>query len=198
MNNLLDYSHMIKTYVMITNYNENHNDNHYNNCKCDHFIFCYNDQITKCKHYNIIIDNLPLFKIILNKNIKKQFKLPKKWNNSNITSNDLFKIIYYIINFLDEINDNNYDNNHNYDINIKCIVSLSFYILIINNYNLIKNFKYLFKPLLLTSLNKLHFYLSDNISFDKFNAFFNDYFIEKPDECINIMKKWVNMLDELI
>jgi hypothetical protein len=198
MNNLLDYSHMIKTYVMITNYDEN--ENHYNDndyCKCDHFIFCYNKQITKCKHYNIIIDNLPLFKIILNKNIKKQFKLPKKWNNSNITSNDLFKLIYYIINFLDEINDY-YDNNHDYDINIRCIVSLSFYILIINNHNLIKNFKYLFKPLLLNSLNKLNFYLSDNISIDKFNSLFKEYFIEKPDKCINIMKNWVSMLDEII
>ena len=194
MNNLLDYSHMIKTYVMITNYNENH----YNNCKCDHFIFCYNEQITKCKHYNTIIYNLPLFKIILNKNIKKQFKLPKKWNNSNITSNELFKMIYYIINFLDEINDNNHDNNHNYDINIKCIVSLSFYMIIINNYNLIKDFKYLFKPLLLNSLNKLNFYLNDNISIDKFNSLFKNYFIEKPDECINIMKNWINMLDEII
>ena len=39
MNNLLDYSHMIKTYVMITNYDENHYNDY---CKCDHFIFCYN------------------------------------------------------------------------------------------------------------------------------------------------------------
>ena len=97
-----------------------------------------------------------------------------------------------------EINDNNHDNNHNYDINIKCIVSLSFYMLIINNYNLIKDFKYLFKPLLLNSLNKLNFYLNDNISIDKFNSLFKNYFIEKPDECINIMKNWINMLDEII
>ena len=184
MNNLLDYSHMIKTYVMVTKYDNME-------CKCDQFIFCYNEQITKCKHYNIIMANLPLFKIIVNKKIKKQFKLPKEWNNSNITSHELFKVIYYIINFLDEINDST-------EPHIKCIISLSFYILVINNYNLIKNMKHLLKPLLLNSINKLNFYLSDNISIEKFNSLFKKYFLEKPDKCINIMKEWVGMLDEII
>ena len=185
MNNLLDYSHMIKTYVMVIDYNHN---NHY--CKCDHFIFCYTN-IIKCKHYNMIIDNLPLFKILLNKNTEKQFKLPNEWNNSNISSDDLFKLILYIINFLEEIHDINYQY-------IKTTIILSFYILIINNYNNIKNLLYLLKPLLKNLNIKLKFYLSDIISVTKFKLLFKKYFFENPDKCIDIMHEWVFMIDELI
>ena len=53
MNNLLDYSHMIKTYVMRTDYDEEiKSDGNYLNypynllmqieCKCNQFLFCYN------------------------------------------------------------------------------------------------------------------------------------------------------------
>ncbi len=199
MNNLLDYSHMIKTYVMKTNYD---NDNYPNypinllmqfECKCDQFIFCYNSyNINKCKHFNMIINNLPLFKIILNLNTKKQFNLPKEWSNSNLTSDDLFKIILYIISFADESID--YITNKPY---IKSIISLSLYMLIINNHNNIKNVLYLIEPLLNNLKNKLIFYLSDNNSIEKLTSLFKKYFIEKPEDNIEIMKTWITMIEEL-
>ncbi len=202
MNNLLDYSHMIKTYVMKTNY-DNYNDDYPNypinllmqfECKCDQFIFCYNSSnIKKCKHYNMIINNLPLFKIILNKNNKKEFNLPKEWSNSNLTTDEFFKVILYIISFADESID--YITNKPY---IKSIISLSLYILIINNHNNIKSVFYLLEPLLNNLKNKLAFYLSDDNSVEKLNGLFKKYFLEKPDKNLQIMHKWIIMIDELI
>ena len=182
MNNLLDYSHIIKTYVMVIDYNS---------CMCDHFIFCYKN-IIKCKYQNMIIDNLPLFKIILNKNIKKQFKLPNEWSNSNITSDELFKLILYIISFSEELNDSNKQQH------IKTIISLSFYILIINNHNLIKKGLYLLKPLLKNLNVKLKFFLNDIDSINKLKSLFKEYFLENSDDSINIMNEWTIMINELI
>ena len=204
MNNLLDYSHMIKTYVMKKEYDEIKSEGNYlnypfsllmqNECKCDQFLFCYNSfDISKCKYYEMITDNLPIFKIILNRNIKKQFKLPKKWNNSNLNSNEFFKIVFYIVSFTDESID--YIMNKPY---IKCIISLSLYCLIFNNHNNVKNVLYLLEPLLNNLKNKLNNYLSDEDSINKLKELFKRYYLEEPNECINIMHQWVKMFDELL
>ena len=202
MNNLLDYSHMIKTYVMKINYNtQSKNDNPMNtnvlmqlDCKCDQYIFCYNSSnINKCKHYNMIINNLPLFKILINKNTKKQFKLPKEWFNSNLTSDEFIKIVLYMVNFADESID--YIMNKP---NIKSIISLSMYILFINNYNIIQNAMYILEPLIINLNKKLKFYLSDEESITKLNLVFKKYFLEKPENCINIMNNWIIMFDNII
>jgi hypothetical protein len=203
MNNLLDYSHMIKTYVMKINYNtQSKNDNHPMNtnvlmqldCKCDQYIFCYNSSnINKCKHYNMIINNLPLLKILINKNTKKQFKLPKEWFNSNLTSDEFIKIVLYMVNFADESID--YIMNKP---NIKSIISLSMYILFINNYNIIQNAMYILEPLIINLHKKLKFYLSDEESITKLNLVFKKYFLEKPENCINTMNNWIIMFDNII
>ena len=204
MNNLLDYSHMIKTYVMKINYNtQSKNDNPMNtnvnvlmqlDCKCDQYIFCYNSSnINKCKHYNMIINNLPLFKILINKNTKKQFKLPKEWFNSNLTSDEFIKIVLYMVNFADESID--YIMNKP---NIKSIISLSMYILFINNYNIIQNAMYILEPLIINLHKKLKFYLSDEESITKLNLVFKKYFLEKPENCINTMNNWIIMFDNII
>jgi hypothetical protein len=81
---------------------------------------------------------------------------------------------------------------------IKCVVILSLYILIINNYNIITNISYVFETFILNMNNKLkNNYLSINNN-SKLNSFFNRYFIDSNIECINIMYKWIDMLDELI
>jgi hypothetical protein len=205
MNNLLDYSHMIKTYVMRKDYDAeiksegNYLDYPYSllmhiECKCDQFLFCYNSfDINKCKYNELIINNLPLFKIILNKNIKKQFKLPNEWNNYNLNSSDFFKIVFYIVSFTDESIDYSMNKPH-----IKCIVSLSLYILIINNYDTVKKILYLLEPLLNNLKNKLNTYLSDENSINKLKELFDRYYLDSPDECINIMHQWVKMFDELL
>jgi hypothetical protein len=199
MNNLLDYSHMIKTYVMKVDYNHEYLNYPLNilmqiDCKCDQFIFCYNSyNINKCKHYNMILDNLPLFKIILNQYEKKTFKLPNIWSNSNLNSDEFFKIVLYIASFADESIDYILNKPH-----IKTIISLSFYILIINNNNIVKNVLYLLEPMLINFKKKLIFYLSDEDSINKLNLLFKKYFMEKPEECINKMNNWVIMIDELI
>ena len=204
MNNLLDYSHMIKTYVMKIDYNTQSINHEYLNyplsmlmqldCKCDQFFFCYNSyNINKCKHYNMIIDNLPLFKILINQNTKKQFKLPKKWSSSNLTSDEFVKIILYMVSFADESID--YIMNKP---NIKSIISLSIYILFINNYNIIQNVMYLLEPLMINLHKKLIFYLSDEDSIMKLNLLFKKYFSEKPEDCIHIMNNWVILFDNVI
>jgi hypothetical protein len=163
-------------------------------CKCDQFLYCFNScDINKCKYNKLIINNLPLFKIILNKNIKKQFKLPKIWSNSNLTSNDFFKIVFYIVSFTDESID--YIMNKPY---IKSIISLSLYCLIFNNHNNVKNVLYLLEPLLNNLKNKLNNYLSDEDSINKLKELFKVYYLDNPDECINIMHKWNKMIDELL
>ncbi len=202
MNNLLDYSHMINTYVMKTNFmvSEEYNLDYPLSllinleCKCDQYLFCYSSyEIKKCKYHNMIINNLPLFKIILNKNIKKQFNLPTEWNNSNLTSDDFFKLILYIISFTGESIDYLMNTIH-----IKSIISLSLYILIINNHNIVKNMLYLIEPLLNNLKNKLNIYLSEDDSINKLKELFCKYYIASPNECIDIMHKWVKMLDELL
>ncbi len=203
MNNLLDYSHMIKTYVMRTDVDIQSEGNYLNypynilvqlECKCDQFLFCYNSfDINKCKYYELITNNLPLFKIILNKNIKKQFKLPNEWNNSNLNSSEFFKIIFYIVSFTDESLDYMMNKPH-----IKCIVSLSLYILIINNHDVVKNILYLLEPLINNLKQKLNSYLSEEDSKNKLKELFNRYYLDSPDECINIMHNWVKMIDDLL
>ncbi len=187
---------------MKTSYNDNQDYDYLNypynlliqmECKCDQFLFCFNTfDINKCKYYKMIIDNLPLFKIILNKNTKKQFRLPTNWSNSSLNSNDFFKIIFYIISFTDESIDYLMNKPH-----IKSIISLSLYMLIINNHNNIKNVLYLIEPLLNNLKNKLIFYLSDNNSIEKLTSLFKKYFIEKPEDNIEIMKTWITMIEEL-
>ena len=204
MDNLLDYSHIIKTYVMKTNYDtQSINYHEYLNypisileqleCKCDQYFFCYNSyNIIKCKHYNMIINNLPLFKILINKHTTKQFTLPKEWNNSNLTSDDFFKIVLYIVSFTDESID--YIMNKP---NIKSIISLSIYMLFINNYNIIQNTMYLLEPLINNLKKKLIFYLSDEESITKLNFLFKKYFSENSEDCINIMNDWIIMFDSI-
>ncbi len=163
-------------------------------CKCDQFLFCYNSfNINKCKYYELITNNLPIFKIILNKNIKKQFKLQKEWSDSNLNSNEFFKIVFYIVSFTDESIDYIMNKPH-----IKCIVSLSLYMLIFNNHNNVKNVLYLLDPLLNNLKNKLNTYLSDENCINKLKELFKRYYLDSPDECINIMHEWVKMLDELL
>jgi hypothetical protein len=200
MNNLLDYSHMIKTYVIKNTHSINEYLNYPMNvvmqldCKCDQYFFCYNSSnIYKCKHYNMIIDNLPLFKIIINQHTKKQFTLPKEWSSSNLTSDDFFKIILYMVSFADESID--YIMNKP---NIKSIISLSIYILFINNYNILQNAIYLLEPFMINLHKKIIFYLSDEESITKLNVLFKKYFSEKPEDCINIMNNWIIMFDNII
>jgi hypothetical protein len=141
----------------------------------------------------MIINNLPLFKILINKNTKKQFKLPKEWFNSNLTSDEFIKIVLYMVNFADESID--YIMNKP---NIKSIISLSMYILFINNYNIIQNAMYILEPLIINLHKKLKFYLSDEESITKLNLVFKKYFLEKPENCINTMNNWIIMFDNII
>ena len=186
MNNLLDYSHMINTYVMCVDFP-------INICHCDKFINCYRvSDLKNCKYYNLIIKNLPLFNIFINPNIKRQFKLPNTWNNSILNINDFFKLMFFIISFMDESTE--YISDKPY---IKCVVILSLYTLIINNYNIITNILYVFETFIINMNNKLkNNYLSINNN-SKLNSIFNRYFIDSSFECISIMYKCIDMLDEL-
>jgi hypothetical protein len=190
MNNLLDYSHMINTYVMCIDFPENNSE-----CNCSEFINCYNSsKLKNCKYYNLIINNLPLFKILINPNIKKKFMLPKKWNNSKLNPNEFFKLMFYIINFVDESPEYIIDKPY-----IKCIVSLSLYILIINNYNIVKKIIYVFDTLLINMIDKLKYnYLNNTDNVIKLNDLFKKYFKDSSDNCINIMYKWIILMDNLI
>lgn len=192
MNNILDYSHMINTYVMCLDFPEDSIST--DECNCGQFINCFHSsKLKKCKYYNLIIINLPLFKILINPNIKKQFKLPKRWNNSNLNPNEFFKLMFYLVNFIDESYeyiDKPY---------IKCVIVLSLYILIINNYNVVKNILYVFDTLLINMVNKLKYdYLNNDNSIIKLNNIFNKYFKESSDNCINTMHKWTIIIDKLI
>ncbi len=188
---------------MKTSYNDNQDYDYLNypynlliqmECKCDQFLFCFNTfDINKCKYYKMIIDNLPLFKIILNKNTKKQFRLPTNWSNSSLNSNDFFKIIFYIISFTDESIDYLMNKPH-----IKSIISLSLYILIINNHNNIKHILYLLEPLINNLKKKITVYLLEEESKNKLKELFNKYYLDTPDECFDKMNKWIKMLDDLI
>ncbi len=190
MNNLLDYSHMINTYVMCIDFPEDTNK-----CECGQFINCYHSsKLKNCKYYNLIINNLPLFKILINPNIKKKFELPSNWKNSKLNPNEFFKLMFYLINFVDESIEYITNKPH-----IKCIVSLSLYILIINNYNIVKNILYVFDTLLINMVNKLkNEYLNNESNIIKLNTMFNKYFKDSSNNCINTMHKWTIIIDELI
>jgi hypothetical protein len=46
--------------------------------------------------------------------------------------------------------------------------------------------------------SKLNTYLSDENSINKLKELFDRYYLDSPDECINIMHQWVKMFDELL
>ena len=194
MNNILDYSHMIKTYIKVTEFDIS-NDKEVNECKCDKQFECFQiKQFNNCKYKKIILKNLPLFKILINPHIKKQFSLPKAFNNSNINLIDFIKIIVYIIKFKDESVD--YLLNNKY---IKCITILSIYILIINNHNIMKNIMFMFEPFVFNIKEGLKLnYLGDEQNMNKLKMLFKKYFKNSPDECIKVMKKWDILLEQLI
>ena len=192
MNNLIDYSHIISKYVMTIDFpNENYNIE----CKCSKFLYCYQfKNLNECKYYNFIVDNIPLFKIFLEPNIKKCFKLPSKWENSNMTTNDFFKIIIYLINFKDESVDYLLDKK-----NIRCVIVLSLYIIIINNHDIVKNILNICKPLIVNMMNKLkNDYLSNENNIIKLKTMFEKYFIDSPSDCINIMNTWIILMEECV
>lgn len=191
MNNILDYSHLIKTYVMMTSF-----DNNYNlKCTCDKSIECFQiNELIYCKNYKLILDNLPLFNILINPNFKKTYSLPKTSKNSDMDVVDFIKVLLYVIKFKDESID--YLLNKKY---IKCVILLSIYILIINNYNIIKNIMYIFESFIVKIRHDLNNnYLNNQDNINKLHIVFKKYFKESPDECINIMKNWEDILIDLI
>jgi hypothetical protein len=180
---------MINTYVRCVDFNEDTSE-----CTCEQLITCYQlDNLNKCKYYDLIINNVPLFEILLNPDTHTKFNLPNKWHNSELNITEFFKIIYYIINFTDKSTD--YIINKN---NTRCIVSLSLFIIIINNESIITNLLFIYKTLIINMLDKLkNNYLVYENNINKFNILFKKYF-KNHNECINSMHKWVEMMEELI
>ncbi len=192
MNNILDYSHIIKTYVMITDFNKLDNNI---KCNCDKYIECFQiNQLKYCKYNKLILNTLPLFSILIEPEIKTKFVLPKISKSSTTDLINFMKILLYIIKFKDESID--YLLNKKY---IKCIILLNIYILIITNYNIIKNIMYLFEPLIIKIKNDLNNnYLNNQDNINKLTILFKKYFKESPDKCINIMKNWEKILEKII
>ena len=198
MNNILDYSHMIKTYIMKTDFdlfNITSNSNSNYQCSCDKSIDCFQiNQLNNCKYYSLIIDKLPLFKILINPNINTKFSLPTDFSTSNTNLIHFTKVLLYIIKFKEESID--YLLNKKF---IKSIILLNIYMLIITNYNIIKNIMYLFEPFIIKlkyDLNNNYLNNQDNIT--KLKILFKKYFNESPNDCINIMKSWDGLLEKLI
>jgi hypothetical protein len=195
MNNILDYSHMIKTYVMVKEFNTANTDSDETICKCDKSFECFQiKELKVCKYNKKLLNNLPLFKILINPDIKTKFILSNKFKESKLDVIDFIKILLYIIKFKDESID--YLLNKKY---VKCITLLSVYILIFNNYNILKNIMYLFEPLIINIKNNLKDnYINNEDNIYKLKKFFKKYIKQTPNDCINIMKNWDVLLDELI
>ncbi len=191
MNNILDYSHMIKTYIMTTEFEPINNTK----CNCDKNIECFQiNELNNCKYSKVIIDNLPLFNILINLNYKHKFSLPKELSSSSIDVIAFMNILLYLIKFKDESID--YLLNKKY---IKCIILLSIYTIIITNHSIIKNLMYLFESLIIKIKYDLtNNYLNNEDNINKLKILFKKYFIESPDECINIMKSWDILLQNII
>ena len=85
---------------------------------------------------------------------------------------------------------------------VKCVLLLSMYILIINNHNIINyliNSINVFKLLVSNIRNNLKDQcLNNEQNISKLKVFFKKYFKQKPDDCINIMKNWEILFNELI
>ena len=65
MNNILDYTHMIKTYVMTTDFDLYNNISTFE-CKCNKTIECFQiNQLNKCLYHNLIMEKLPLFENVV-------------------------------------------------------------------------------------------------------------------------------------
>ncbi len=190
MNNILDYSHIIKTYIMTSEFEPIDNIK----CNCDKNIECFQiNELNNCKYYKLIIDNLPLFNILINPNNKK-YSLPKELSSSSIDVVTFMNILLYLIKFKDESID--YLLNKKY---IKCIILLSIYTIIITNYSIIKNIMYLFESLIIKIKYDLtNNYLNNEDNVNKLKVLFKKYFKESPDECINIMKSWDILLQNII
>uniref|UniRef100_A0A6C0HVH2 Uncharacterized protein n=1 Tax=viral metagenome TaxID=1070528 RepID=A0A6C0HVH2_9ZZZZ len=191
MNNILDYSHMIKTYIMTTEFEPIDDIK----CNCDKNIECFQiNELHKCKYNKLIIDNLPLFNILINLNIKTKFSLPKELSSSSIDIVTFINILLYIIKFKDESID--YLLNKKY---IKCIILLNIYTIIITNQTIIKNVMYMFESLIIKLKYDLtNNYLNNEDNINKLKILFKKYFKESPDECINIMKSWDILLQNII
>jgi len=191
MNNILDYSHIIKTYIMTTEFEPIDNIK----CNCDKNIECFQiNELYKCKYNQVIIDNLPLFNILINLNIKTKFSLPKKLSSSSIDIITFMNILLYIIKFKDESID--YLLNKKY---IKCIILLNIYTIIITNHTIIKSVMYMFESLIIKLKYDLtNNYLNNEDNINKLKILFKKYFKESPDDCINIMKSWDILLQNII
>jgi len=194
MNNILDYSHMIKTYIKITEFDVNYEKEDIG-CKCDKNFECFQiKEFNNCKNKDVLLDNLPLFKILINPNTKIKFYLPNTFNNSNINLIDFIKMMVFIIKFKDESVD--YLLNKKY---IKCITILSVYILIINNFNNIKNIMFMFEQFVFNIKEGLKLnYLGNDENMNKLKTLFKKYFKHSPDECIKIMNSWDTLLEQLL
>ena len=191
MNNILDYSHMIKTYIMTTEFEPIDDIK----CNCDKNIECFQiTELYKCKYNKLIIDNLPLFNILINLNIKTKFSLPKELSSSPIDIITFMNILLYTIKFKDESID--YLLNKKY---IKCIILLNIYTIIITNHTIIKSVMYMFESLIIKLKYDLtNNYLNNEDNINKLKILFKKYFKESPDECINIMKSWDILLQNII
>jgi hypothetical protein len=164
-------------------------------CSCDKSIDCFQiNQLNNCKYYSLIIDKLPLFKILINPNINTKFSLPTEFSTSDTNLIHFTKVLLYIIKFKEESID--YLLNKKF---IKSIILLNIYMLIITNYNIIKNIMYLFEPFIIKLKYDLtNNYLNNQDNITKLKILFKKYFNESPNDCINIMKSWDGLLEKLI
>jgi hypothetical protein len=167
----------------------------YNNCKCENSsILCFeNNDIKNCINKNLILENLPLFEILINDNVERKYKLLDNHDSIVFFSlNDFNKILEYLVSFYSESAEYNLLDEK------KCIIIVSLYSFIIKNYNIIKTLSVLYEDFIKLLIMKLIFKFLINENINKFNDLFNKYFIDPPSKCIEIMYKWVEMLYKII
>ncbi len=160
-------------------------------CNCDNQnILCFeNEDIKKCINKNIILENVPLFEILINDNVEKKFKLIEHDDPIPFCSLNHFNLILdYLVSFYTESVDYGLFDEK------KCVVILSLYSFIIKNRFIINTLSVIYEDFIKLLISKLifKFLLSENIC--KFNNVFNKYFIDPPSKCIEIMYKWLIIL----
>ncbi len=162
-------------------------------CLCNSNIFnCFDQDCNNCINKDLIYSYCPFLQIITNNsNIKnRKFDLQKNYYVNMDGSTHNFNIFRnYLVRWQDVSN--------NYTKEASIIISLSLYNIIINNRIIIECMYYIYEPFLSNIITILKLTLDSSDYMYNLKKIFEEYFIHTPNENINIMYNWLDILENI-
>jgi hypothetical protein len=162
-------------------------------CLCSaNILNCFDENCNYCIHKDLIYRYCPFLQIITNSsNIKPNiFDIRKNYyiNTDGDTRNfNLFR--HYLLRWGDTSKD--------YNKTSSIVIALSLYNIIINNRIIIECMYYIYEPFVNDMITLLKLTLNSPDYNNNLKNIFQQYFINTPDENINVMYNWLNILENI-